>query len=114
MSHRLTLGAGNGHVYVTRNATLEYQKLVGAGFEQSRRALTERLLNAKPDSRLAGAWIFPLPHVEGVKWIRAYVVREGYLLIVAKIMTVSDPNPLTELLPAEYTGRPTSKRSSTR
>lgn len=105
-----TLGGLTQHIYVTRKATLEYQKLTEIGFEQTRRALTERLLDAVPDRQLVGWWTFHLPHPTGMKQIRAYVVREGMLLVVANLTTVSAPEPLTEFAPVEYTERPAKKR----
>ena len=74
------------HLYVTRRAALEYQALTGAGFEASRRILTERLLNgAKPDPERPGTFFLDVQTPKGICQVRAYTEREGRLLVIPSI-----------------------------
>ncbi|MCK9513683.1 MAG: hypothetical protein M0R28_21000 [Pigmentiphaga sp.] len=78
------LGSRPGTLYVTRAATLEYQKLTRAPFETARRALTERLHLATPDRERPGAYLLPI-RGDARLHLRVFVVQEGALLVVPKI-----------------------------
>lgn len=85
-----TLGGTAPHLYVTRSATLAYQKHVGDGslrFETARRSLTLKLLDAVPDPEHDGAYLLDL-YQHRKLYLRAFVVPHGRLLVVTKLETV--------------------------
>jgi hypothetical protein len=75
------LSASGPHVYVTRNATLAYQKITGERYETARCELTRRLLSAVEDPEMPGCYL-----LEQAPSLRAYTRLDGGLLFVPKIM----------------------------
>jgi len=74
------------HIYVTRAATLAYQKMTGSPFETSRRALTERILDsATKDPENDGCFLVRIQLRSGLETLRIWTSREGRLLVVPKI-----------------------------
>lgn len=78
------LGDRQGHIYVTRAATLSYQKLTGAAFETARRTLTERLVHATPDPERQGCYLLPI-RGDARLCVRVLVSAEGPLLVIPKL-----------------------------
>lgn len=102
---RGTLGGGRQHVFVTRNATINYLLINGMDkehqFESGRRALTERLLTALPDPS-GDAYLLVSP-IDPRRKLRAFVVPEGGLLVVTKVAEM-EPLPVGNEQP--YTSGP--------
>jgi hypothetical protein len=73
-----------GHLYVTRNATLEYQHLTRQRFEEARCELTVRLLSAPESLAEPGAYLV-LPQTAAVPPLRAWTRVDGPLRVVTKI-----------------------------
>jgi hypothetical protein len=69
--------------YVTRAATLQYQQIIGGGYEACRRALTEQILQALNGNAERGVHYVVI--VSDAGEMRAYMQPEGDLLIVNKI-----------------------------
>jgi hypothetical protein len=80
------LGSMGAHLFVTRAATLSYQTMTRAPFETARRALTERLLSATPSGD--GSYLVGFPG-DPRRQLRAYVLREGNLLVVTKLVELN-------------------------
>lgn len=88
------LGSRAGTLYVTRAATLEYQRLTRAPFETARRSLTERLHLATPERGRADTYLLPI-RGDAKLHLRVFVVQEGALLVVPKIEAYEPPDCLS-------------------
>jgi hypothetical protein len=83
--HTDTLGGRGQHLYVTRAATIAYQTLIRGQFEEARRALTERLMDARPDPQYPGCYLVDVQGQYACR-LRIWTEREGKLIVVPKIM----------------------------
>lgn len=114
MSEHITLGDGRAHVYVTRNATLEWIALTHQRFEEGRRELMLRLLSAEPVPGDSRRWTFRvgLPTLPEHAWrpelgpriysFVAYVVPDADLLVVGNVSLAQDaPRVHSSGLPSE-------------
>lgn len=85
-TRKATLGDLAQQLYVTRAATVEYQRLTGAQFETARLSLTLRLLDAEPDE--GGSYVVDFEHPEYTH-IRAYIKHDKPpLAVVTKIVAL--------------------------
>lgn len=102
---RPTLGGGRAHVFVTRHATLQFQAVTRQPFEEARRELTRRVLDAhRIEGESSRLWEFrvgvPLPADElrravdpagaALYTFHAYVRPDGPLLLVCSVTLAQD------------------------
>lgn len=102
-----TLGGKYPHIYVTRTATLAYQSIIRGTFEQARRALTQRLLRARPETTTPG--VFTVDMGSAGQFLRAWVKLEDQLLIVVKVESIT--TPLRDSAPMVHSKSSTLPRS---